>query len=266
MKIQVRASSLGELFDCPKRWAAKHLDGIRSPGNAFTHMGTAIHAGTAAYDSCTDSSVGAEEAVGVALDRLRVAEGDDGEPIDWGDFDRKKAEQTVINLTSRYCHDFAPHQTYTHVELPVNPVEVPYSGVTIELTGTVDRVRFDANGFGIDDLKTGGRLFYANGNAASVSKHRLQLGVYQLLAADTLGIAVLSPARIVAMQTSDYRIQAVQVGAAGQLDDLVRGTSVAFGALDHAARMLREGDFFGNARSEYCRKKFCPIWQKCNYR
>ena len=29
--VSIRASSLPELFDCPARWAAKHLRGMRMP-------------------------------------------------------------------------------------------------------------------------------------------------------------------------------------------------------------------------------------------
>ena len=49
--INIRASSLGELFDCPARWAAKNLDNLRMPGNGKAHLGTSLHASTAAFDA-----------------------------------------------------------------------------------------------------------------------------------------------------------------------------------------------------------------------
>ena len=49
--VAIRASSLSELFDCPARWAAKHLDGLRMPSSGAAQLGTAVHAGTALYDT-----------------------------------------------------------------------------------------------------------------------------------------------------------------------------------------------------------------------
>jgi hypothetical protein len=268
MKIQVRASSLGELFDCPARWAARHIDGHKTPGNAFTHIGTAVHAGTAIFDTHNPKYVtthAVDHAVDAAIERLRDPHGDDGEPINWGDYNRSMAEEIVTNLVTRYCYDFAPHQIYTHVELPVEPLEVPMAGITIELTGTVDRVRLDDEGYGVDDIKTGGRIIW-KGGYTPVGRHKLQLAVYQMLAEHTIGEAITARARIVAMQTTDYQIQASMVGEAHNLEDLLRGSATTMGALEHAANLLREGQFYGNPRSEYCKKAYCPIWRHCRYR
>jgi PD-(D/E)XK nuclease superfamily len=48
--INVRASSLGELFDCPARWEAKHVLGMRGPVGGAARLGTAWHEACAVYD------------------------------------------------------------------------------------------------------------------------------------------------------------------------------------------------------------------------
>ena len=56
--ITIRASSLGNLFDCPARWAATHIDGLRTPSNGKARLGTAVHASTAVYDQSTIDGAG----------------------------------------------------------------------------------------------------------------------------------------------------------------------------------------------------------------
>ena len=48
---KVRASSWGELFDCPLRWHAKNVLGLRNPTRGAMQIGTAIHKGTAVFDN-----------------------------------------------------------------------------------------------------------------------------------------------------------------------------------------------------------------------
>ena len=44
--IRIRASSIGELFDCPARWEAKHIQGLRLTMGGKAALGKAIHAST----------------------------------------------------------------------------------------------------------------------------------------------------------------------------------------------------------------------------
>lgn len=48
--IRIRASSWSSLFDCAMRWEASNLLGLRMPSNPRAMLGTAVHAGTAAFD------------------------------------------------------------------------------------------------------------------------------------------------------------------------------------------------------------------------
>ena len=79
--VKVRASSLGELFDCPARWEAKHLLKMRLPTSGAARLGTAVHAGTALYDqSVLDGNpLTADEAAGAVVDTIF---GND-EEVDW---------------------------------------------------------------------------------------------------------------------------------------------------------------------------------------
>ena len=49
--ITIRASSMADLMDCAYRWEGKHLLGMRNPVSQAMILGTAIHAGTAAFDN-----------------------------------------------------------------------------------------------------------------------------------------------------------------------------------------------------------------------
>lgn len=70
--VTIRASSLGSLFDCPARWAATHIDGIRMPSNGKAALGKAVHASTAVYDQSTIDGLGItiDEAAGAAVDAI----------------------------------------------------------------------------------------------------------------------------------------------------------------------------------------------------
>ena len=56
--IPIRASSMGELFDCPARWEAKHILGKRMPKSGNAQLGTAVHASTALFDQSTIDGAG----------------------------------------------------------------------------------------------------------------------------------------------------------------------------------------------------------------
>ena len=46
----IRASSWPSLFDCAHRWYFQNIVGLRMPSSGNAALGTAIHAGTAAFD------------------------------------------------------------------------------------------------------------------------------------------------------------------------------------------------------------------------
>lgn len=258
--VQIRASSWSELFDCPKRWAAQHIDGHKLPTSAPAHLGTALHAGTALYDAAP--LVGAKPSVDDAITRALDVLGED-DNVDWGTSSFDKAANIIATLLPEYAHQWAYRNPYAYVELPVEPLVVPVGGVQIELTGTVDRVRRVGGQYGVDDLKTGAQVVYASGYVPS-GYHKLQLGVYELLVEHTLKVTVELPARVVALQTrSPYAIASGEI-AGGK--SLIEGDADNWGALEHGARIIAAGDFAGNPRSGFCKKQYCPVWASCRWR
>ena len=105
--ITIRASSLGSLFDCPARWAATHIDGMRMPSNGKATLGRAVHASTAVYDQSTLDGAGItiDEAAGAAVDAIYRPD----EEVVWNDGEsQQEAEQIALSLHAKYCTTIAP--------------------------------------------------------------------------------------------------------------------------------------------------------------
>ena len=261
--VFIRASSLAELFDCPARWAAKHIDGLRMPRSAAAQLGTAVHAGTAVFDASRlpgGSPVSADDAAGALVDAIHKPE----EEVDWEDNKPQDVERIALALHTRYCSEIAPQQQYVGVEVKCEKLELPELGIA--LTGTTDRVRRTPKGNGISDLKTGKSAVGADGKA-NTQGHATQLGVYELLAQHATGIDITAPAQIVGMNTG--KTPAAQRVAAAEVPDArtaLVGTEEQTGLLEHASRLIRSGMFFGNSRSYLCSEKYCPAHSTCRFK
>lgn len=261
--INIRASSLSELFDCPARWAAKHLDGLRFPRSAAAQLGTAVHAGTAAFDSSRlpgGVAITADDATGALVDAIHKPE----EDVEWEGTAPNDAERIAIALHQKYCAEIAPQQTYRGVEVACGKLEFPDLGIA--LTGTTDRVRETKDGLGICDLKTGGRAVGTDGNAVTQG-HATQLGVYELLAEHAIGLHITAPAQIVGMNTGKTQVaQRVGTGEVPNAKFALIGTDEQPGLLEHASRLIRSGAFYGNSKSVLCNPKYCPAYKKCRFK
>lgn len=259
----IRASSLGELFDCPARWAAKHIDGLRMPSSAAAQLGTAVHAGTAVFDASRlpgGSPVSVDDAAGAVVDAIRRPE----EDVDWDDSAPKDVERIALALHTRYCHEIAPRQDYLGVEVKCEKLELPDLGIA--LTGTTDRVRKTAAGHGIVDLKTGGKAVGTDG-VATTQGHGAQLGTYELLAQHAMGLDITAPAQIVGMQTGKTpAAQRVGTGEIPNARAALIGTEDQPGLLEHASRLIRSGAFYGNPKSYLCSAKYCPAHPTCRFK
>lgn len=259
----IRASSLGELFDCPARWAAKHLDGKTMPRSAAAQLGTAVHAGTAAFDSSRlpgGSPISADDAAGALVEAIHHPE----EDVDWDDTAPRDAERIALALHARYCTDIAPTQTYLGVEVRCERLYIP--DLDIALTGTTDRVRATQRGHGISDLKTGGKAVGTDGRAVTQG-HGAQLGVYELLAEHAMGLRITEPAQIVGMQTGKTAAaQRVGVGEVPNARAALVGTDEQPGLLEHASRLIKSGAFYGNPKSYLCSGRYCPAHPTCPYK
>lgn len=259
--IRVRASSWGALFDCAHRWEGIHLLGMSGKVGGRLRLGQALHASTAAYDKARiqGQTVTPDDAAGELVDAL-YREDDTGAPIDWSDLPRREAERIGLTLHARYCTEISPSYEYAAVELGMEPldVRVDSAGVTVRLTGTMDRSRVVAGEQGrltIGDLKSGQRAVGSDGRAATQG-HHLQLGVYDLGAEHTLGQPTSRAGEIIGLQTSNN--PRVGVGRIGDVRTPLVGTEDRPGLIDMAAEMLRSGLFYPNPKSVLCNPNYCP--------
>lgn len=261
--VMIRASSLGELFDCPARWKAKYLDGKTMPRSGAAQLGTAIHASTGKFDASRlpgGDKLSMDDAAGAAVDALQHP----AEDVDWDDESPSSLEPIALSLHRKYCEQVAPLQAYTGVEVRCERLEL--TDVGIVLTGTTDRVRQTRAGAGICDLKSGKTAVSADGTVKTQG-HAAQLAVYELLAQHAMGVDITAPAQIIGMQTGKTdKAQRVGTGTVEDARSALVGTPEHPGLLEHAATLLKSGAFYGNARSMLCGAKFCPVYSTCHFR
>lgn len=261
----VRASSWGKLFDCAYAWQGEHLLGIRKPAGLRAHLGTAIHAATAAYDESRlpgGSPIEVDDACGVFVDTLHKPDRD----IDYQQDDLKlaDAERIGLRLNASYCMDIAPRYEYIAVEAKLQPLDIDCgSGVIVRLTGSMDRARVSATAGGvlISDVKTGSAVI--EDGAAKIKGRSPQLGVYQLMYEQGEQVPTKG-AQIIALQTSSKPSTAVS-----KVFDAKRvmvGTEDAPGLIEIAAQMFVSGLFPPNPSSLLCSKRYCARWPTCPYR
>lgn len=262
--IQVRASSLGSLLDCPARWLAIHREGRRSPTSQKAVLGRAVHAGTALFDS--EVVAGQTPSVSAATDCAVHAFENPGEDVAAEEDDGKveQAKGIAASLTERYCTLYAPTVKYAAVEVGVDSLHL--TDLAIVLSGTADRVRLTEDGLGVSDLKTGKQAVDARG-AVSTKGHAVQLGVYTLLAEAALNTRMTAEAQIIGLQTNvtpeKQRIAAADVPG---VREVLVGDGDQPGVLAVAARLAHGDMTFGNPRSMMCSATYCPIYNQCFWR
>lgn len=261
--ITVRASSWGELFDCSYRWEGVHILGMRRPSSLRASLGTAIHAGTAAFDQAKveGKPIKPDDAAGVFVDTLHNP--DDEVDYKGDNITLSEAEIIGLALTVKYCAEVSPHFSYKSVEMKLNPLSIDCGNdLTIRLTGTMDRARVADTGAGIviPDIKTGGRII-ENG-AVSLKGKSAQLGVYQMMYENTAAEHTVG-GQIIGLQTT----KKAEVGVSRIVDGkrVMLGTDKEKGLIEMAAIMLQTGFFPPNPQSSLCSKKFCARWDSCIY-
>lgn len=262
--VLVRASSLGNLFDCPARWAATHIDGKRMPSNGKAMLGKAVHASTAVFDQSVIDGAGItiNEAASAAVDVIHCREID--EEVNWEDDSPGDAEKIALSLHSKYCTLVTPKQNYRAVEIKCDSLEIKDLGIT--LTGTTDRIRETDDGFAICDLKTGKAAVSADG-AVKTGGHAYQMGVYELLAEQASGVPITAPAQIIGMNTAKTEAaQRIGTGEISGAREVLLGDGEVPGILENAAKLIHSGNFWGNPKSMLCHKNYCPIYSTCKFR
>jgi len=263
----VRASSWPSLFDCSYKWYWQNIVGLRSPSGGAAHLGTAVHAGTAAYDqSILDGKfISVTDAVDASRQALATPEND----VAWDDsLSPAEADSYAVKLTTRYCHDIAPTRTYTAVELKCTALDITTKHGTVRVTGTTDRVRQLQDGRkAISDVKTGGRAtekLESGGRRAVTKGHHIQLGIYTLMAEQATGERMDGPAEIIGLQTS--KDTPCATGEIADVKTPLLGDDKTPGLIEIAAGMLKSGVFPPNPKSNLCSRKFCPAYAAhCKY-
>lgn len=268
---KVRSSSFGSFFDCDLRWARINLYGDYIPSTAPAAIGSAVHESTAVFDQHTADGdpISVLDAAEVAVKYIQQPE----EEVNWGDVSREKAIERALGVHTRYCNDVAPKMTYHVIERTLDPLQIQVNeDVIIELTGTLDRIysremkvqlanqESYTTGYGVSDVKTGLRALSMNSG-----KHKAQVGIYSMLAEESLGIQMTLPETIIALQTSD------NYGA--EIKTIINAQQALLGDGDENPGLLRamgdtfkRGYFVGNSSSWLCSEKFCPYYNRCIYK
>lgn len=276
--ITVRASSWGALFDCAYKWEGEHLLGMRRPSGLRATLGTAIHAGTAAFDQAKldRQPIPIDDAAEVFVDALLNPE----DEVDYrGDNITLSTAETIgLALTVKYCAEISPKFQFTSVEKKLEPLEIDCgNGITIRLTGSMDRSRSGylvhkiengqellipgQQGVTIPDIKSGARIIDEHG-AVILKGKSAQLGAYQLMYENTTKEETAG-GQIIGLQTTTK----AQVAVSGLIDGkrVMFGTEKEKGLIEMAAIMFKTGFFPPNPQSQLCSPKFCARWDSCIY-
>lgn len=261
--VTIRASSLKDLMDCPARFEAKQIRGLKTPRSGKAQLGTAVHKSTGIFDQAKldGNAIKPDDAAGALVDAIHRPE----EAVEWDDdLDANGAEKIGLALHTKYCEVIAPQQDYAAVEVTCDRLEIADLGIA--LTGQTDRIRRVDGGFGISDLKTGKAAVRTDGSV-DTSRHAMQLGVYELLAENASGVAITQPAQIVGLQTGKTdKAQRVGTAEVHTARDLLIGTPDQPGVLEYAAKLIHAGLFYGNPSSPLCHERYCPIFKTCQFR
>lgn len=268
--IKIRASSFGGLFDCALRWEAIHLLGLASWSSPRALIGSGVHAGTGAFDQARidGTPMRYSTAVDAAIAEIdtRIA----NEPVRWfrDEPNRNQVEQLATRLTLTYCEHVSPRYDFESVELATTPLDIDVGdGLTIQLTGTLDRARtILVPGISLrrrlGDLKTGRNAVNKAGRA-NTKKHKAQVGTYELLYEHTTKHTLDRTSEIIGLNTEgDFRYGTGEITNAR---GLLLGYADAPGLIALAATMFKSGLFPPNPQSALCGKKYCPRHPTCPY-
>lgn len=97
--------------------------------------------------------------------------------------------------------------------------------------------------------------------------HAAQIAAYELLAEAALARRMEAPAQIIGLQVAKTdKGRRAAIGTITDARSILVGTKTTKGLLEHVAHMIQRGDFFGNARSQLCNPKYCPMYTQCTWR
>lgn len=268
---RVRASGLASAFDCMYRWEGEQLLKLRKPGSPRALLGTAVHHGTAVFDTAVME--GDPISVGDAAEAVIQVLKDEKKETDWtgSDLRPREVERIALDLYTRYCLEWSPRFEYAAVEMTIAPLTLDCGGGTlITLTGQLDRTRLYRFPnrvtpaepiLRVGDLKSGARII--SQGVVHTSKHRPQVGVYEMLVEATLDKPVDTTSEILGLSTSGKGEIAIAEVSGSR--ELLLGTDKWPGLLELFSENLRAGRFPPNPSSVLCSKRYCSRWDSCPY-
>jgi hypothetical protein len=262
--LTVRASSWSGLFDCAYRWEGIHIKGLRNVVGLRAALGTAIHAGTAAFDlsRLSGDGVTADDAAGVFVDKLRDPCNEFDPARD--DLSMPEAERVGLTLLTKYCFEVSPRYDFVAVEMETKPLDINCGGgVIVRLTGTMDRARIRkaAHGVGIADLKSGSAAVQKG--VAVTKGHGPQIGTYELLYEHTTGEPITDDAEVIGLKTKGTA--EIATGTIRNAKRVMVGTDEQPGLIEFAAEMFKSGRFYPNPKSLLCSANYCPRHATCMF-
>lgn len=261
----VRASSWASLFECGYRFEGIHMLGMKNTVGLRAALGTAIHAGSAAFDQARISgdTVTVDDAAGVLVDKLRDPENEFDPAKD--DLTMQDAEGIGISLLKNYCREVSPKYHFVAVEMETKPLNIDCGGgIVVQLTGTMDRARIkkSTHGVGIADLKSGSSAVQKG--VAVTKGHGAQVGTYELLYEHTTGESITADAEIIGLKTKGAA--EIATGTISNAKKVMTGDQDNPGLIEFAADMFRSGRFYPNPKSLLCSEKYCPRWKTCHFK
>lgn len=260
--ITIRASSFGTLFDCPARWIAINLEGRRMPQSSNAALGTALHTGTALFD--TERMNGQVPSISAATDAAVESIRNPRDETVWED-GKDKAEKVAQSLTEKYCKEESHKHNFVAVEASVDSLLI--SDLEIVLTGTTDRVALTEEGYGVRDIKSGKQAVGTDGKAKTAG-HAAQTGVYELVAEAGCGLPITAPAGIIGLQTNlTPDKQRIGTGEIVGAREVLLGDAENTGLLITASKLVHgEIPPWGNPKSMMCHERYCPTFKTCFWR
>ena len=173
-----------------------------------------------------------------------------------------EAERIALTVLVKYCAEVAPKFHYIDVETTLDPLDIDCGqGMTVRLTGTMDRARVaeTEGGIVVPDVKTGTRVL-ADGKAVTQGR-AAQTGTYQLMYEQTKNVRTVG-SQIIALSTSGRPAAAVSpVFDARRV--MVGPTSPA---CSNTRPRCSAPAFFPKPSSVLCSAKYCARWSTCLFR
>lgn len=263
----VRASSWSKLFDCPHKFEWENLLDHYKPAGMRALLGTAIHAGTSAFDQgrIDQSGITPDDAAGAVVDTIHHPEFEVDRSQD--DLTEREAERIGLTLHARYCLDVSPKYQFRSVEMETKPMDIDCgNGVIVRLTGTMDRSRVrqsdDGKRVGVTDLKSGAAAVVKG--VAKTKGHVAQVGTYEMLLEHTTGETITDYGEIIGLKTKG-KLE-IATGTIKNAKEAMIGTETQKGMIEYAAAMFSSGLFPPNPSSMLCSEKYCARWQTCLFR